>query len=107
MAVQVVDQVAPIGPSQTVDKIVECLQTRVSQGIEILRSVVVQQVLSEVLSLHVRCLRVCDQLFYLTLEVGLIETAAQCAQPTDQIVSFDMSAILDVDELKERLSRVL
>ena len=52
-------------------------------------------------------LRVRDQLLDGSVEVCLHETAAECAKPADQIVSLDMSFILQVNEVKHDFPSVL
>ena len=66
-----------------------------------------QKLSGKLLAVHVGLLRVSDQVFDLLIKVCLLKTRTQRAKPADQIISFHMSTIFDINEIEQHLSRIL
>ena len=107
MAVKIVDQVTLVGALETADEFVEDLDTSVSDCTLVLPFRVVEHVLDELLAGDVGFLRVRDELLDCPVEVGLQETAAESAEPADEIVSRDMALVFEVDVVEEDFASVL
>ena len=86
---------------------VELNAASLNYGAQVLWLSIVEHVLGKLLVRKMSLLAMSDQLLNRTMEVRLMETTTESAQPADQVVRLATGFILYIDVLEQRFSSVL